>query len=173
MPIKLINATWYPSIFNTSILIFLLNLNIDAFVLGNTIHTNALKSRIKNYIKKRLLNKNQTNTPTRTHMHARMRVQTHLLSLTLSHVIKTNIINIQIQQTATRFHWKKILTENCPKNQLKDEGDYWLQFTCTGNVLIPDEELPAHTKALQGGKIGIVKHNTKKFVWASDWSEWP
>jgi hypothetical protein len=31
-------------------------------------------------------------------------------------------------------------------------------------VLIPDEELPARTKALQGGKIGIVKHNTKKFV---------
>jgi len=45
--------------------------------------------------------------PTCTHMHARMRAQTHSLSLTLSHVIKTNIINIQIQQTATHFHWKK------------------------------------------------------------------
>ena len=44
-------------------------------------------------------------------------------------------------------------------------------------MLIPDEELPAHTETLQGGNLGIVKHNTKKFVinnmWESDWSEWP
>jgi hypothetical protein len=31
-------------------------------------------------------------------------------------------------------------------------------------VLIPDEELPAHTETLQGGKLGIMKHKTKKFV---------
>ena len=57
---------------------------------------------------------------------------------------------------ATCFHWKKknILTETCPsKNKLKGQGDYWSQFTCLGNVLIADEELPAHTETLHGGKL--------------------
>ena len=46
MLIKLIRAAWYPSIFHTWILIFLLNLNTDVCPLGNTIHRNFLKSRI-------------------------------------------------------------------------------------------------------------------------------
>lgn len=93
------------SIFHTSFLIFMLNLNMNACLLGNTTHTKSLKSRIKNYIKKRLLSKNAMSRPT----HMFVRVHIHISSLSLSHVIKAIycIINIQLQQMATCFHWKK------------------------------------------------------------------
>jgi hypothetical protein len=59
----------------------------------------------------------QIHQHTHTQMHACAHKLTHSHSLCLSHAIKTNIINIQIPQTATGFHWKKKgLTEKCPKN---------------------------------------------------------
>ena len=85
MLIKLINATWYLSIFHSLILIFLLNLNNDVCLLGNTIHTNSLKSRIKNYVKKTLLTRMWwVGQHTHTCTHARTQILSLSLPLSLS-----------------------------------------------------------------------------------------